>query len=193
MILRHRFAIPLPRFVKESIGSQNTTAWYRRDLAAYPGVRSPSSHFLVFLTFFLVSVVILFSSPSPRLLSSSFSLASPLSTLLLIFLLLFSLIFLAVPFRRSTDLKSHLQRKLHRNSAVPSILITFQIRQHSLFLPFLILLFHIIMSEEKKVDFNMISADYYRNLGTFVKKTSHIYKIIYLYYHTNYFSSLLAL
>lgn len=72
MILRHRFAIPSPRFVKESIGSQNTTAWYRRDLAAYSGVRSPSSHFLVFLTFlFLVSIAAI--SSSALSLPSSFS------------------------------------------------------------------------------------------------------------------------
>lgn len=70
-------------------------------------VRSPSSHFLVFLTFlFLVNVATI----------SSFSLLF-LSILLLIFLhVLFSLIFLAVPPRELTDLKSHLHcSKLHTN------------------------------------------------------------------------------
>lgn len=80
MILCHRFVVPSPRFVKESIGSQNTTTWYRRDLAAYSGVRSPSSHFLVFLTFFfLVNAAISFSSSS--------LVSSPSILLLLIFLL----------------------------------------------------------------------------------------------------------
>lgn len=113
-ISRHRFAIPLAQFVKKSIGSQNTTAWYRQDLAAYSGVRSPSSHFLVFLTFFFFVAAISSPSSSSSLLPLLF-----LPILLLIFPLftpLFFLIFLAVPLRGSTDFKSHLRcNKLHKN------------------------------------------------------------------------------
>lgn len=112
MILRHRFAIPLPRFVKD----RSVPRTRQRDTAETLRLIPESAALPLISSSFSRSSSSSASPQSSSLLSSllpllfQFSFPSSFSSLLL------SLIFLAVPPRGSTDLKSHLhRRKLHKN------------------------------------------------------------------------------